>query len=71
MDDNPNYTEAFNELQEIVSEIELGEIGVDDLSDKVKRAALLIKVCKKKLRSTEENVKDILRELEDVSEGPL
>ena len=64
MSDLPNYTEAFEELQEIVSEIEGGDISVDELSDKVKRAAFLIKICKNKLTATEEDVSKILKELE-------
>lgn len=64
MDDAPKYTEAFEELQQIVSEIEEGQISVDELSDKVKRAALLIKICKSKLASTEEDVNKILKELD-------
>lgn len=64
MNQNPNYTEAFEELQQIVSEIEEGTISIDDLSEKVKRAALLIKICKAKLTSTEEDVNQILKELE-------
>lgn len=59
-----NYTKAFEELQEIVSEIEGGEISVDELSEKVKRAAFLINICKKKLSSTEADVQQILKELE-------
>ena len=59
-----SYTDAFNELQTIVTEIEKGEISVDLLSEKVKRAALLIKVCKDKLFATEEDVQMILKELE-------
>lgn len=64
MNEQPNYAEAFAELQRIVSEIEEGEIPVDELSAKVKRAALLISICKKKLSSTEEDVNAILRDLE-------
>jgi exodeoxyribonuclease VII small subunit len=60
----PNYTEAFEELQRIVTEIESGEISVDILSEKVKRASFLIKICKQKLTSTEEEVSGILKELE-------
>ena len=60
----PNYTEAYEELQEIVSEIEGGDISVDDLSNKVKRAAFLIKICKDKLTATEGDVNQILKELE-------
>lgn len=62
------YTEAFQELQQIVSEMEEGEITIDELSEKVKRAALLIKICKTKLTTTEEDVNKILKELESTEE---
>ncbi len=65
MNEEINYSQAFEELQTIVAEIEEGEISVDELSQKVKRAAHLIKVCKTKLSSTEEDVDQILRELEE------
>jgi exodeoxyribonuclease VII small subunit len=55
-------------LQGIVLEIEQGEISVDALSEKVKRAAVLIKICKAKLTSTEEDVSRILKELEKSTE---
>jgi exodeoxyribonuclease VII small subunit len=64
MMEETNYTNAFKELQEIVYEIEQGEITVDQLSEKVKRAALLIKICKNKLQATEEDVAGILRDLD-------
>ena len=60
-----NYTEAFEELQRMVAEIEEGDISVDDLSEKVSRAAQLIKICRLKLSATEDNVSRILRELDD------
>ena len=65
MNDTPNYTAAFEELQNIVSEIENGEISVDELSDKVKRATHLIRICKLKLTTTEEDVAKILKDLEN------
>ena len=65
MEKQTNYTEAFEELQKIVSEIEEGDISIDELSIKVKRAAELIKICKNKLTSTEEDVNQILKELEE------
>jgi exodeoxyribonuclease VII small subunit len=69
MNDNPKYSEAFDELQVIVSEIENGEISVDQLSDKVKRATHLIRICKLKLTSTEEDVNNILKDLEATGEA--
>lgn len=59
------YSEAFEELQEIISEIESGEISVDALAEKVKRAAYLIQVCQRKLKNTEEDIQTILKELEE------
>jgi len=59
-----SYTEAFEELQTIVGEIEDGAISVDELSKKVKRASELIRICKEKLTSTEKDVNAILKELE-------
>ncbi len=47
-----------------MSEIEEGQISVDELAEKVKRAAFLIKICKTKLTSTEEDVNRILKELD-------
>jgi exodeoxyribonuclease VII small subunit len=67
MNDKPNYSEAFEELQEIVSEIEQGEISVDELAAKVKRATQLIKICKDKLSTTEEDVSKILKELDNTT----
>jgi exodeoxyribonuclease VII small subunit len=58
-----SYTKAFEELQQIVSDIEEGEIDVDELAAKVKRAAELIQICKAKLTATEEDVGKILQEL--------
>ena len=68
MSENINYTESFEELQKIVNEIEQGEISVDELSEKVKRASYLIIVCKKKLSTTEEDVNKILQELNSLTE---
>ncbi len=67
MTEELSYQKAFEELQVIVSEIEKGKIDVDELSEKVKRAAMLIKVCKEKLYSTENDVNKILEDLEKIN----
>jgi exodeoxyribonuclease VII small subunit len=67
MNQQTNYTEAFEELKGIVSDIDRKEISVDELAEKVKRAAQLIKICKAKLDSTEEDVNRILKELDAVT----
>ena len=65
MAEQPKYSEAFEELQQIVADIEDGEISVDALSLKVKRASELIKICKEKLTATETDVSKILEDLEE------
>ncbi len=69
---NPNYQEAFEELQQIVSDLEDGQVTVDELSEKVSRAALLIKICKSKLTQAEQNVQEILESMDrqDVIDEP-
>ena len=58
------YTEAFEELQQIVLEMENASISIDELDAKVKRASTLLKVCKDKLYKTEQNVLDTLKTIE-------
>ncbi|MDR1335861.1 MAG: exodeoxyribonuclease VII small subunit [Tannerella sp.] len=64
MNEQTTYTQAFEELKGIVSDIDRKEISVDELAEKVRKAAQLIKICKAKLDSTEEDVNRILKELE-------
>lgn len=64
MSKTPSYTEAFEELQLITREIESGDISVDQLAEKVKRASELIRLCRAKLSSTEEEVNKVLKEME-------
>ncbi|MEI8117091.1 MAG: exodeoxyribonuclease VII small subunit [Flavobacteriia bacterium] len=59
-----NYTEAYEELQQLVQYMESGQINVDELALKVKRASELIKICKIKLHETEADVQKILKDLD-------
>jgi len=54
------YGTAYAELQEILGALEGGDVDVDDLSAKVKRAAELIGFCQERLRSTETDVKRVV-----------
>ena len=59
-----SYKEAVEKLRRIVAEIEQGDLDVDLLSDKVKEATRLIKLCKEKLYKADEEVRKVLEELE-------
>ncbi len=54
------YAAALRELQEIVSQLQDEKIGMDDLSDRIRRATELLKFCREKLRETESEVKSLL-----------
>jgi exodeoxyribonuclease VII small subunit len=56
------YTQALKDLEQIVQKIEHGNPDVDELNDLVKQASRLIKYCKTKLKSTEE---ELNKNLED------
>jgi exodeoxyribonuclease VII small subunit len=57
------FNEAVNEIEGILKEIENGELDVDRLSVNVKRASELIKFCQKKLKSTEDEINGIFKDL--------
>lgn len=59
------YDKAKAELEQILQELEAGEVGIDQLAKLVKRANELIKLCKDKLKATDEEVKTILESFED------
>ncbi|MCK9266295.1 exodeoxyribonuclease VII small subunit [bacterium] len=62
------YSNALAELEEIVALIENEDIEMDSLLEKVKRASLLLKVCRAKLRETEEEVKKVLVDIGEEKE---
>jgi len=59
------YQQAIEEIEDILSQIENDEMDVDELSAKLKRAAELLKTCKSRLKTTEEEVENIIKEIED------
>ena len=56
------YEAAMAELHTIVSKMENDELDIDQLSEQLKRAQELIKLCKDKLTKTDEEIKKILAE---------
>lgn len=51
-----SYTQAMQRLELILSQLEEGNKSVDELSALVKEASELVKFCRTKLRSTEEEI---------------
>jgi exodeoxyribonuclease VII small subunit len=59
-----NYQKAMDELESIVKKIEQNEPDVDELNAMVARAVELVKYCKTKLKSTEDQINENLEELD-------
>lgn len=58
------YSKAVKRLEEIIGKIESEEIDVDELSERVKEAVGLIKVCKGKIEKAEMEVKQVVKDFE-------
>lgn len=56
------YEKAVCELEEIVDKMERDELDVDQLSEQLKRAKVLVKLCKDKLTKTDEEIKKLQSE---------
>lgn len=69
MSNDPGYREALEEIEAIVEEIESESVDIDVLTDRVRRATFLIKLCKAKLKKTDDEVKKVLKEFEAEEEG--
>ena len=61
------YSTAAAELEDILEEIESGSVDMDVLTEKVERAAHLIKLCRERLSGTELKVTKVLEALETVN----
>lgn len=56
------YEKTVCELEEIVDKMERDELDIDQLSEQLKRAKVLVKLCKDKLTKTDEEIKKLLSE---------
>ena len=60
-----SYQDAVREIEEIIRKIESGELNVDELTDKVKRASVLLEICRKKLKIADEEISKIIEGMKE------
>ncbi|MCH5225440.1 MAG: exodeoxyribonuclease VII small subunit [Muribaculaceae bacterium] len=60
------YTKAMQELEEIVGKMQSDSCDIDSLTAMTKRAAELIKFCREKLFTTDEEVKKCIESLNNL-----
>ena len=54
------YEEAVRQLENIVEKLENDELDIDSMSENLKKAQKLIKLCKDKLIKTDDEINKIL-----------
>jgi exodeoxyribonuclease VII small subunit len=62
------YSKAMERLEDIIQKIENEEIDIDELSEKVKEAVCLVKLCKDKVEKAELEVKQVVEGFEKEQE---
>ena len=63
------YAEALTELEGILDEMEAETVDVDLLSERVRRAAELIRLCRTRITSARMEVEQIVAELDEPAAG--
>ena len=57
-----SYSQALERLQKIVSQIDSGELEIDQLAEKIKEANAIIAFCNDKLTKADEEIKKLSQE---------
>ncbi|MGL4851969.1 MAG: exodeoxyribonuclease VII small subunit [Phocaeicola sp.] len=57
-----NYELAMKRLEEIVTQVERNELGIDQLSSSLKEAQQLLNFCREKLYNVDQEIKQMLEE---------
>ncbi|OQA89502.1 MAG: exodeoxyribonuclease VII small subunit [Elusimicrobia bacterium ADurb.Bin231] len=68
MSEKFSYTKTLKELQDILSELESDDVEIDRIADNVRKSVSLIKALREKLRKTETEIKEIVKEFDDNQE---
>lgn len=56
------YSQALQQLEKIVAQIDSGELEIDQLADKIKEANAIIEFCNDKLTKADEEIKKLSEE---------
>ena len=62
--DDLAYTEAVDELERILAELEGDQVDIDVLGNQVRRAAELIRLCRRRVAAARMEVEQVVTDLE-------
>jgi exodeoxyribonuclease VII small subunit len=58
------YSEALRELEGILADLDRPDVDVDDLAEKVQRAAVLIRFCRERIGTARVHIEQVITELD-------
>lgn len=64
--DNLSFEESLEQLEEIVTKLEKGDVPLDEAIDEFNNAMQLVKVCEEKLNKAEESIAKIVEDNGDL-----
>lgn len=67
--DDIAYEAAMAELEEILADLERGDIDVDTLADRLARASELVRICRSRIAGTKMRVESVIAELDAAEEA--
>lgn len=63
-----NFEESIEKLENIVSQLEKGDISLDEATEKFNESMVLVKACEEKLNSARETITKIVDENKNIME---
>lgn len=67
----PEFEKALERLEEVVGEMEGGELGLDDMITRFEEGQKLIKFCSKKLDEVERKIEKLVQKGDEVVTEPF
>ena len=67
--DDIAYEAAMAELEEILADLERGDVDVDTLADRLARASELVRICRSRIADTKMRVESVITELDAAEES--
>ena len=64
-DEEPGFSEALAQLESILRRIEDEEVDIDGLASELRRAHVLLELCRAKIRRAEVEIAQVVHELDD------
>ena len=63
-DENTGYAEALSELESILDELESDDVDVDVLAEHVKRASVLIELCRDRIGKAKLRIEEVVAQID-------